>query len=156
SDLAWRVIGLVNIYRLIIAGGLFACAQSESMRDIFSIDHPAALSIICAGYFFSGIGLIALRHLPFMHLRLLAFTHALTDSVAIALILWATSAVAGGLCLLVLLPVGSMALLPGNGDALFMAATATVAILVQQIAREVTPGIAEGGYVSAAVLGIVI
>lgn len=156
SDLAWRVIGLVNIYRLIIAGGLFACAQSESMRDIFSIDHPAALSIICAGYFFSGIGLIALRHLPFMHLRLLAFTHALTDSVAIAFILWATSGVAGGLGILVLLPVGSMALLTGNRDALFMAATATVAILVQQIAREVTPGIAEGGYVSAAVLGIVI
>lgn len=156
SDLAWRVIGLVNIYRLLIAGGLFACAQSDSMREIFSIDHPAALSVICAAYFFAGIGLIALRHLPFMNLRLLAFTHAVADSVAIALILWATSGVAGGLGILVLLPVGSMALLTGNRDALFMASTATVAILIQQIAREVTPGIAEGGYVSAAVLGIVI
>src|SRR5690606_31193287 len=156
SDLAWRVIGLVNIYRLLIAGGLFVCAQSDAMREIFSIDHPAVLSVICAAYFFAGIGLIALRHLPFMSLRLLAFTHAVTDSVAIALILWATSGVAGGLGILVLLPVGSMALLTGNRDALFMAATATVAILVQQIARELTPGIAEGGYVSAAVLGIVI
>lgn len=156
SDLAWRVIGLVNIYRLLIAGGLFACAQSDSMRESFSIDHPAALSVICAAYFFAGIGLIALRHLPFMTLRLLAFTHAVADSVAIALILWATSGVAGGLGILVLLPVGSMALLTGNRDALFMASTATVAILIQQIAREVTPGGAEGGYVSAAVLGIVI
>src|SRR5690606_35633820 len=141
SDLAWRVIGLVNIYRLLIAGGLFACAQSDTMREIFSIDHPAALSIICAASFFARIRLIALRHLPFVSLRLLAFTHAVTDSVAIAFILWATSGVAGGLGILVLLPVGSMALLTGNRDALFMAATATVAILFQQIAREMTPGV---------------
>ena len=59
SDLAWRVIGLVNIYRLLVAGGLFTCAQVESMREIFAIDHPGALSIISATYFFAGIGLIA-------------------------------------------------------------------------------------------------
>nr|PZN67608.1 MAG: ATPase [Pseudomonadota bacterium] len=156
SDLAWRVIGLVNIYRLLVAGGLFACAQSDAMQEILLIDHPAALSIITAAWFFAGIGLIALRHLPFMGLRLLAFTHAVTDSVAMAFVLWATSGVAGGLGILVLLPVGSMALLTGNRDALFMAATATVAILIQQLAREVAPGPTEGGYVSAAVLGIVI
>jgi two-component system sensor histidine kinase PilS (NtrC family) len=157
SDLAWRVIGLVNIYRLLVAGGLFASAQSSAMQEILGIDRPAALSIITAGYFFAGIGLIALRHLPFMGLRLLAFTHAVTDSVAIAFVLWATSGVAGGLGILVLLPVGAMALLTGNRDALFMAATATVAILIQQFAREVAPEAQDGGgYVSAAVLGIVI
>ncbi len=156
SDLAWRVIGLVNIYRLLVAGGLFTCAQVESMREIFAIDHPGALSIISATYFFAGIGLIALRHLPFMRLRLLAFTHALTDSLAIALVLWATNGVAGGLGILVLLPVGSMALLTGNRDALFMAATATVAVLIQQVAREVDPGIEGSDVSAAAVLGIVI
>jgi two-component system sensor histidine kinase PilS (NtrC family) len=156
SDLAWRVIGLVNIYRLLVAGGLFVAAQSEGMREVLDIGRPAALSIICAAYFFAGIGLIALRHLPFMGLRLLAFTHAIADSVGIAFILWASSGVGGGLGILVLLPVGAMALLAGNRDALFMAATATIAILIQQFAREVGPGPEEGRYVSAAVLGMVI
>jgi two-component system sensor histidine kinase PilS (NtrC family) len=156
SDLAWRVIGLVNIYRLLVAGGLFAAAQSMVMREVLNISHPTALIFISAAYFFAGIGLWALRRLPFMHLRLLAFTHALTDSVAIAFVLWATSGVGGGLGILVLLPVGAMALLSGNRDALFMAATSTVAILIQQFARELAPGADEGGYVSAAVLGVVI
>jgi two-component system sensor histidine kinase PilS (NtrC family) len=156
SDLAWRVIGLVNIYRLLVAGGLFAAAQSEAMRDVLDIGHPTALSVIAAAYFFAGIGLWALRRLPIMNLRLLAFTHALGDSVAIALVLWATSGVSGGLGILVLLPVGAMALLSGNRDALFMAATSTVAILIQQFARDVAPDAGERGYVSAAVLGMVI
>lgn len=155
SDLAWRVIGLVNIYRLLVAGGLFTAAQLGGMREVLDIDRPAALSIICAAYFFAGIGLIALRQLPFMGLRLLAFTHAITDSVAIAFILWASSGVGGGLGILVLLPVGAMALLAGNRDGLFMAASATVAILIQQFARAVDPGLDESGYVSAAVLGMV-
>lgn len=156
SDLAWRVIGLVNMYRLLVAGGLFACAQIPTLRELFAVEQPTALSIICAVYFFVGIALIALRHLPFMGLRLLAFTHALVDSVGIAFILWATSGVAGGFGILVLLPVGAMALLTGNRDALFMAAAASIGILSQQIVREQGSGLAEGGYVSAAVLGIVI
>jgi two-component system sensor histidine kinase PilS (NtrC family) len=156
SDLAWRVVGLVNIYRLLVAGGLFAAAQLETLREVLGIDRPAALTIIAGAYFFAAIGLVALRHLPFMNLRLLAFTHAIADSVAIAFVLWASGGVAGGLGILVLLPVGAMALLTGNRDALFMAATASIAIQIQQLAREVAPGPGEGGYVNAAVLGIVI
>ncbi|HUG72478.1 MAG TPA: HAMP domain-containing sensor histidine kinase [Steroidobacteraceae bacterium] len=156
SDLAWRVIGLVNIYRLLVAGGLFAAAQSEVISEVLGIDRPVPLSIICAAYFVIGIGLIAVRHLPFMGLRLLAFTHAVTDSIAIALVMWASQGVAGGLGILVLLPVGAMALLTGNRDALFMASTASIAIQIQQLARDLAPGSDEGGYVGAAVLGVVI
>lgn len=156
SDLAWRVIGLVNIYRLLVAGGLFAAAQSPDLREVLGIGSSVPFSIICAAYFFAGIGLIALRHAPFVGLRLLAFAHAITDSVAIAFVLWASQGVAGGLGILVLLPVGAMALLTGNRDALFMAAMASIAIQVQQLARDIAPGANEGGYVSAAILGAVI
>jgi two-component system sensor histidine kinase PilS (NtrC family) len=76
--------------------------------------------------------------------------------VAIALVMWASQGVAGGLGILVLLPVGAMALLTGNRDALFMAATASIAIQIQQLARDLEPGADQGGYVGAAVLGLVI
>ena len=56
SDLAWRVIGLVNIYRLLVAGGLFAAAQFETLREVLRIEQTAALAIISAAYFFIGIG----------------------------------------------------------------------------------------------------
>ncbi|MET0280186.1 MAG: hypothetical protein ABW278_03545, partial [Steroidobacteraceae bacterium] len=143
SDFAWRLIGLVNLYRLLIAGALFAASWVQVVQETLIIEQPGALAVVCAAYFLVGIGLIALRRLP-IGLRLLALSHAVADSVGIAFILWATSGVESGLGILVLLPVGAMALLTGNRDALFMAATATVAILIQQFTREVAPGPAEG------------
>ena len=97
SDLAWRVIGLVNLYRLLIAGGLFAAGLLEPIRDLLLIPRPGPLTFICALYFLAGVGLIALRRLSFTGLRLLALTHALTDSIAIAWILWATGGIQGGM-----------------------------------------------------------
>ena len=40
SDLAWRVIGLVNLYRLLVAGGLFLANQFVVMRAV--LGHRAA------------------------------------------------------------------------------------------------------------------
>jgi two-component system sensor histidine kinase PilS (NtrC family) len=154
SDLAWRVIGLVNLYRLLVAGGLFIASQVETVRDLLDILRPEQMTLISAIYFFLGIGLIAMRRLSFAGLRMLALAHAFTDSVAIAWILWASGGVQGGLGILVLLPIGAMALLASNRDAFFMAAMATVAVLVQQLARNVEVGMV-GDYVHAGVLGAV-
>lgn len=146
SDLAWRVIGLVNLYRLLIAGSLFVASLSDPVRDLLFILRPTQMTLICAIYFFVGIGLIAMRRLSFAGLRMLALAQAFTDSVAIAWILWASGGVQGGLGTLILLPIGAMALLSSNRDAFFMAAMATVAVLVQQFgsgarrARELREG----------------
>jgi two-component system, NtrC family, sensor histidine kinase PilS len=156
SDLAWRVIGLVNLYRLLIASGLFVASRISTTQDILGIEHPGQLAVICAVYFFTGIGLIALRRLPIAGLRGLALTHAVVDSIAIALVLWASSGVHSGLGILLMLPIGAMALLASNRDAYFMAAMATVAVLVQQVAWNLVPGHTAGGYASAGVLGAVI
>jgi len=156
SDLAWRVIGLVNLYRLLIATSLFLASWFTTAQEILGIEHPTQLAVICALYFAAGVGLIAMRRLPIAGLRLLALTHALVDSIAISLVLWASSGVSGGLGILLLLPIGAMALLASNRDAFFMAAAATLAVLLQQLAWNLAPGHGEGGYFSAGVLGAVI
>lgn len=156
SDFAWRVIGLVNLYRLLVAGGLFAASWLEVVQESLIIEQPGQLALVCALYFLVGIGLIALRRVPMVGLRLLALAHAVADSVGIAFILWATSGVDSGLGILLLLPVGAMALLTGPRDALFMAATATLAVLAQQVARDWDSATIHGGYVSAGMLGAVI
>ena len=60
SDLAWRVIGLVNLYRLLVAGGLVH-RQPRSTRstNCSSSSDPTRMAVICAMYFLAGIGLIA-------------------------------------------------------------------------------------------------
>ncbi len=89
-------------------------------------------------------------------MRLLALGHVLVDATAIGFVLWAASGVDSGLGILVLLPVAAMAMLVNHRDALFMGASPTVAVLVQQLARELAPGPDAGGYVTAGVLGVVI
>ncbi len=156
SDFAWRVIALVNLYRLLVAIGLFAAARSANVQEILGIGRPGQLSLICAVWFLAGLGLIALRRLPLVGLRVLALTHVLLDALAMALVLWAAGGTESGLGILVLLPVAAMSMLVGHRDALFMAASAAVAVLVQQFAGELEPGADLGGYLNAGLLGIVI
>ena len=156
TDLAWRVIGLVNLYRLMIAGGLFLASVFTATRSVLVIERPRELAIICALYFLAGVLLIALRRLPIASLRLLSLTHALVDSIGIACIVWAAGGVMSGLGVLMLLPVCAMALLASNRDAFFMAAVATLAILVQQIFVQLRHGPGDNQYLLAGVLGAII
>ncbi len=155
SDLAWRVLGLVNLYRLLISGSLFAASRFGASSDALSIIHPGYMAVICAVWFFVSIGLSALRRLPIAGLRPLALTHAIADSVMMGFVLWAAGGIASGLGILLLLPVAAMALLAQNRDALFMAALASVAVLAQQvIVDDGFPG--SSGLLTAGVLGAVI
>jgi two-component system sensor histidine kinase PilS (NtrC family) len=156
SDFAWRVIGLVNLYRLLAACGLFAASLSDSLQEIIGIERPGQLATISAIWLFVGIGLIALRRLPGVGIRLLALSHVLVDATAIGFVLWATSGVESGLGILMLLPIAATAMLVGERDALFMGASGAVAVLTQQLARELAPGPGSGGYLNAGLLGLMI
>jgi len=156
TDLAWRVIGLVNLYRLMVAAALFLASVLAATRAVLVIERPRELAMICALYFLAGVLLIALRRLPIASLRVLSLTHALVDSVAIGCILWAAGGVMSGLGILMLLPVCAMALLASNRDAFFMAAMATLAILVQQILVQLRHGPGDNQYLLAGVLGAIV
>jgi two-component system sensor histidine kinase PilS (NtrC family) len=156
SDLAWRVLGLVNLYRLLVAGGLFAASGFELGREMLSIDRPGEMAVVCALYFFAGIGLIALRRVPFGGLRTLTLTHAVVDSTAMGFVLWAAGGVTSGLGILLLLPVAAMALLAYHRDAFFTAALASCSVLLQQAVVNLHSDNPTGGYIAAGVLGAVI
>jgi two-component system, NtrC family, sensor histidine kinase PilS len=154
SDLAWRVIGLVNIYRLLVAGGLFLATQFTDIQAALDVARPRYVPLICALYFLTGVGLVSLRRVPILGLRALAITHVIVDSIAIGFLLWASGGVSSGLGILLLLPVGAMALLAGNRDAFFLAATATMAVLVQEFMVHLADGSTSSvSYAVAGVLG---
>ena len=66
--------------------------------------------------------------------RSLVLTHALIDAYAVAVLTYASGGVASNLAMLLVIPVGSMALLAVGREGLVIAAMAALAILVQQIA----------------------
>jgi len=157
SDLAWRVLGLVNLYRLLVAGGLFAASRIDVLgSELLSMDSPGQMTVVCALYFFAGIGLIALRRIPAAGLRALTLTHAVVDSTAMGFVLWAAGGVSSGLGILLLLPVAAMALLAYHRDAFFTAALASTSVLLQQAVVNLHADNPGGGYIAAGVLGAVI
>jgi hypothetical protein len=98
---------------------LFTASRFTVGRETISIDRPGEMAVICALYFLAGIGLIALRRVPFGGLRALTLTHSVVDSAAMGFVLWAAGGVASGLGILLLLPVAAMALLAYHRDAFF-------------------------------------
>ena len=132
SDLAWRVIGLVSLYRFLIPPVLLGL-EWLSINPSPNEHLPGLFLASCIVYFFAGILLILARRLSWPSLSSMAVVNALIDSLAISLILYASDGVQSGLGILLVLPVGAMAVLAGSRDAFFIAAIAALSVLTQQI-----------------------
>jgi two-component system sensor histidine kinase PilS (NtrC family) len=144
---------LTNLYRLLVAGGLLLTTRFPGGDSLLEIARPQHLLLICVLWLVAAVGLIAMRRVPGVGLRWLVMTYALTDVVAISLVLWSANGVSSGLGILLLLPVGAMATLSNNRDAYFVAAVATAAVLLQQFAVNTPVGDARQ-YLLAGVLGV--
>ena len=124
TDLAWRVIGLVNLYRLLIPPSLYALYAFGGAEASFGTVRPELFLWTCIVYFTAGIAIVigGRRLLP--NLRATTFVHALVDAVAISLLMFSSGGVASGLGILFVVPVGAMALLADSRDAFVLAALA--------------------------------
>jgi hypothetical protein len=134
SDLAWRVIGLNNLYRLLIPPVLLTMQQLSTNEYIVRAHNPSLFTSVCVGYFIAGVLLVLARRLTWPSLRMIALANATVDAIGITLILYSSAGVQSGLGILLVLPVGTMALLAEAGDAFLIAAMAALGVLAQQIA----------------------
>lgn len=155
SDLAWRVIGLVNLYRLLVPLVLLALQAVATLEGAAAA--PSRLfTAACLAYFGAGVLLVLSRRFAWPTLRRVALANAAVDSAAIAVLLYASGGVAGGLGILLVLPVGAMAVLADGRDAFLIAAMAAVGVLVQQIAAHLAGLAPPTDYTTAGVLGVVL
>jgi two-component system, NtrC family, sensor histidine kinase PilS len=156
SDLAWRVIGLANLYRLLVPPLLLASQWLTTADFMQRLRHPDPLVLACVAYLAFGVLMVLGRRLPWPSLRVIALVNAAVDAVGISLILYASGGVASGLGILLVLPVGAMAILAGSRDAFLIASTAALGVLTQQIAAHVAGEAAASDYTTAGVLGAVL
>jgi two-component system sensor histidine kinase PilS (NtrC family) len=156
TDLARRVIGLLNFYRLLIAPALLAISWLSDPSPTVGRTHPTLFVSVCALYFVLGIVLVLAQRWTWPSLRALALAHILVDTLCIALILYASGGVASGLGILLILPVGATSLMTESGPAYLIAAIATLGILLQQIVSHAEGAAVAFDYSAAGVLGGVI
>lgn len=156
SDLARRVVGLLNLYRLLVPPTLLAINELTQPQSTVGSAHPTLFLSTCALYFLFGIGLVLAQRFSWPNLRSVALTHGLVDVLTLSLLLFTSGGVASGQGILLVLPVGATALLAEKRDAFLIAAAAALAVLVQQIVGHAMGSASSFDYPTAGVLGAVI
>ncbi len=126
TDLPWRVIGLLNIFRLLVPMLLVLLFLFNTPDRSVGIVSPGLFLGICVAYF--TFALVAIhpiqRHWP--SVEWMALFPLTVDAVAITLLIHASGGVSSGLATLLFLPVGATAAILSPRTAL--AATAVIAI----------------------------
>jgi two-component system sensor histidine kinase PilS (NtrC family) len=153
SDLAWRVIGLLNLYRVLVPLLLLSMQAFSGNGWELVVARPRLFVSACITYFTAAVLLIIARRLRWSSLRIVALVNATVDALAIGFILYASGGAASGLGILLVLPVLALTVLAGPRDALLIAAVAALAILVQQVFVAMTNMSAATDYVAAGVFG---
>jgi two-component system sensor histidine kinase PilS (NtrC family) len=156
SDLAWRVIGLLNLYRLLVPLTLLGVLSLAGSAWNRTATDARLLPSACIVYFTAAVLLIIARRLHWSSLRIVALVNATVDALAIALILYASGGVAGGLAILLVPPVLALTVLASRRDALLIAAVAALGVLVQQLFVGVSDAAPVTDYVTAGVFGAVV
>jgi two-component system, NtrC family, sensor histidine kinase PilS len=153
TDLAWRVIGLVNLYRLLIPPALYVLYLTFRANTPIGNTYPNLFLWTCLVYFATGVAIVVGGRRLLPNLRATTFVHATVDAVAISLLMLASGGISSGLGILFVVPVGAMALLADSRDTFLLAAVATLALLGQQLATHLIGNADTYDYFAAGIFG---
>jgi two-component system sensor histidine kinase PilS (NtrC family) len=156
SDLAWRVVGLANLYRLLLPPVLYGLMWVTRPTPTVGASDPQLFTFICIVYWFLG-GFMAFGGKGRWHSRrALVFVHTALDTAGICTLLYCSGGVASGLGILLVIPVGAMALLAEGRASLAVAALAALGLLTQQILAVIAGNAQTYDYSLAGMLGAVV
>ncbi|MFT5502092.1 MAG: two-component system sensor histidine kinase PilS (NtrC family) [Woeseiaceae bacterium] len=156
SDLTWRVLGTLNVFRLILAVILLSLFFAGDDPRFFGDRYPAVFSATAAGYLvFSIISGLAIRH-RWVTAGPQILAQVTVDIAAIVILMHASGGISSGLggLLVVFVGAGSM-ILPLQVPA-FFAALATIAILGEQFFSQIGGVSDTSNFSAAGVLGAII
>jgi two-component system sensor histidine kinase PilS (NtrC family) len=155
ADLAGRIVGLANLYRLLAALVLLAVHWLTLPTPAFGALMPQLFVLTLAVYFVLGV-VLTINARRWTNRRLLVLCYALVDTAAIAMLLYTSGGVASGLAILLVIPVGAMGLLADRRDSLLVASIGSLAILAQQIALQLNGLAFSGDYPLTGLMGAVV
>jgi len=153
GDLALRVVGLVNAYRLLIPVALLGIRWLTEPDSTLGAVNPTLFLATAVIYLSAGVIFVLMERFRGLTLRQITISHCLVDSLAISLLLYTSGGVASGIGILLVLPVGAAALLAEDRDAFLLAAIASLMLLLQQVASQAYGYAPAADYSTAGVLG---
>jgi two-component system sensor histidine kinase PilS (NtrC family) len=153
--LNWRVLGLLNLYRVLVPLVLFGLYSLGGARGIAVISPQMFLGAVIF-YLLFGLGNVILVRRRLASLAVQTTLQATVDMIVLTMLLHSCGGVASGLGLLFLLPVGGLAFLLPPRSALFLAAIGAMAVLADTIWQQLTGHTDISSYATAGLLGIVL
>lgn len=155
GDLPWRILGLLACYRLLVPLLLIA-VQALGGRLALVPVRPGLFLATCLTYLsLAAVLLVAVLRRQ-SGLRPLTWASACTDSVALALILYATGGIASGLGTLLVLPVMASAVIAGPREGAQLVGIAVTGLIAQQVLVERALGVTATDWVAAGALSAVL
>ncbi len=157
SDLTlnWRVLGLLNLYRVLVPLVLLGLYSLGGARGI-AVESPRLFFSAVAFYLCFGLFSVILVRRRLATAYFQTIVQAAVDLSVLLAVLHACGGVSSGLGLLLLVPVGSLAFLLPPRSALFLAAVTIIAVLVHTIWQQLTGRADIAAYATAGLLGIVL
>lgn len=155
-ELAWRVLGLLNLFRLLVPIVLGVQFTLLPEQDGLGLVSPTAFAWALALTWVGGIGFIAMLKLRRPDLAKQAYLHACFDVTVIAILLATSGGVDSGLGLVFILPVGAVSLLLPQRHASFIAGCGAMLILLQETWLHVYQDGLDGDFPRAGLLGLLL
>jgi two-component system, NtrC family, sensor histidine kinase PilS len=152
AALAWRVLGLLNLFRLLVP--LVLASLHYLLPEATSVGWavPTLFQNVIIAYFAAGIVMIAALKNHWPGLEQQAWVHIALDVAGVSLLLYTSGGVASGLGMLLVIPVAAVSLITRR--AFVIAAGAAIALLIQQVAAQLAGLASMADYTAAGVLGV--
>jgi len=153
--LNWRVLGLLNLYRVLVPLVLVSLYSLGGGKGI-SVDSPRLFFAAAVFYLFFGLFSVILVRRRLATAYIQTIFQATLDIVVLLVLLHSCGGVGSGLGLLLLVPVGGLAFLLPPRSALFLAAVTIIAVLAHTIWQQLSGHADVTAYTTAGLLGIVL
>jgi two-component system sensor histidine kinase PilS (NtrC family) len=153
--LNWRVLGLLNLYRVLVPLVLIGLYSLGGARGI-TVESRQLFFGAVAAYLCFGLGSVILVRRRLASVSVQTILQATVDITMLMLLLHACGGINSGLGLMLLLPVGGLAFLLPPRSALFLAAVAVIALLADTIWQQLSGHADITSYATAGLLGVVL
>lgn len=155
TDLAWRVLALVNLFRLLAP--LLLMVLYVTIKPIpVGQAHPSLFIGTATAYFlFAVLSIVSVKR-RWPEITLQTALDVCVDVLVIALLTYASGGMTSGLAALLVLPIGAASFIVQQRLALLFAALATLALLMQQLVTALSARGDPGDFTSAGIVGALI
>jgi len=156
SDLTWRVLGTLNVFRLLLAIVLLVLFFAGGEAKFFGDRYPTVFAATVAGYLvFAVITGLAIRG-RWVSAGLQTYAQVVVDIAAIIILMHSSGGISSGLGGLLVVFVGGASLVLPVQVPTFFAAVATLAILGEQFFSQIGGVSDTSNFSAAGVLGAII